>query len=264
MRKKWWLTRLALAVAILFGNLGFTPADEAVDYLRDIKPILKSRCYACHGALKQESGLRVDTGQALRQGGDSGPAVISGKVEASPLIARVTAMEPDQRMPPEGEPLTAMQILALRQWISQGAVSLENEQPEMDPRRHWAFQQPRRAAVPAEHFLNRAANPIDAFIGVELARQGLAPPARRRETGSAAAGVSRPGWRATDGGRVAGLSCRGCAGCVRARDRTASGVAPIWRAVGPSLDGRLALQRLVWSPCGARRHEQLSDDLALA
>lgn len=175
MRKKWWLTRLALAVAILFGNLGFTPADEAVDYLRDIKPILKSRCYACHGALKQESGLRVDTGQALRQGGDSGPAVISGKVEASPLIARVTAMEPDQRMPPEGEPLTAMQILALRQWISQGAVSLENEQPETDPRRHWAFQQPRRAAVPAGPFLNRAANPIDAFIGVELARQGLAP-----------------------------------------------------------------------------------------
>lgn len=99
----------------------------------DIKPILKLCCYACHGALKQESGLRVDTGQALRQGGDSGPAVISGKVEASPLIARVTAMEPDQRMPPEGEPLTAMQILALRQWISQGAVSLENEQPETDP-----------------------------------------------------------------------------------------------------------------------------------
>src|SRR5690349_1436240 len=61
----------AICIAIL---LPAAPS-QGVDYLRDIKPIFKERCYACHGALKQESGLRVDTAAAIRLGGDSGPAV---------------------------------------------------------------------------------------------------------------------------------------------------------------------------------------------
>ncbi len=44
------------------------------DYVRDVKPLLAKHCYACHGALKQKSGLRLDTVALMRKGGDSGPA----------------------------------------------------------------------------------------------------------------------------------------------------------------------------------------------
>src|SRR5262245_41206306 len=81
-------------------------ADEPVDYLRDIKPLLRERCYACHGPLKQRSKLRLDTAASIRQGGKSGPSVEPGQPERSVLIARVSAVEGDGRMPPEGAALT--------------------------------------------------------------------------------------------------------------------------------------------------------------
>src|SRR4051794_32406944 len=40
----------------------------AVDYLRDVKPLLSKHCYACHGALKQKAGLRLDTASMMRKG----------------------------------------------------------------------------------------------------------------------------------------------------------------------------------------------------
>jgi len=47
-------------------------AVAAPDYSTEIKPLLKERCYACHGTLKQKAGLRVDTAELMRKGGDSG------------------------------------------------------------------------------------------------------------------------------------------------------------------------------------------------
>ena len=66
-------------------------ADEAVDYLRHVKPILAARCYACHGALEQKNGLRLDAAALLKRGGDSGPAIVPGKSGESLLIQHVTA-----------------------------------------------------------------------------------------------------------------------------------------------------------------------------
>src|SRR4051812_37629692 len=85
-------------------------ADGPIDYARQIKPILRQRCYACHGALKQKAGLRLDTGASIRRGGKGGPAVEPGHAEESPLIERVTDDTLGQRMPPEGSPLTAEQV----------------------------------------------------------------------------------------------------------------------------------------------------------
>ena len=51
------------------------PAAQAQQYQRDVKPLLATRCYACHGALKSESGLRLDTVAAMLAGGDGGPVV---------------------------------------------------------------------------------------------------------------------------------------------------------------------------------------------
>ncbi len=145
---------------------------DGVDYERDIKPVLKARCYACHGALKQEAGLRLDTGVLIRQGGDSGAAISDGQIDESLLIHRVSAKEPGERMPPEGEPLSAEQIEMLRAWIQDGAKSPESEQPEADPRDHWAFKIPQRPAIP-EIIDASKGHPIDAFLNVELARHAL-------------------------------------------------------------------------------------------
>src|SRR5687767_8138997 len=83
-----------------------------VDYLNDIKPVLKARCYACHGARKQEAGLRLDTVAAMRQGSENGNVIDANEAV---IAYRVTADE-GERMPPEGAPLSAEQIAKLKAW----------------------------------------------------------------------------------------------------------------------------------------------------
>jgi hypothetical protein len=149
---------------------------QDVDYLGDVKPIFQSRCFACHGALKQESELRLDTAASIRRGGDSGPAIVVGNAAKSLLLEKVTAADADERMPPEGDPLTKQQIVALRNWINSGALAPADEKPEKDPRSHWAFQPPLRPDIPrADNGVPFAANPIDAFILAERQRRNLKP-----------------------------------------------------------------------------------------
>jgi len=151
-------------------------AADRVDYLRDVKPILAEKCYACHGALKQQSGLRLDTGPLIRKGGDSGLAILPGKPAESLLLHRVAATDVDVRMPPEGEgePLDARQREILQNWIEQGAES-PDELPPQDPRQHWAYQTPLRPAVPRVNRDEWVRNPVDAFIAAGHERQGLVP-----------------------------------------------------------------------------------------
>ena len=78
-------------------------AAPAVDYTREVKPILTARCTSCHGAIRQKAGLRLDTAEFVRRGGDSGPAVAPGKSSDSLLIDRVTGADGLDRMPPDSE-----------------------------------------------------------------------------------------------------------------------------------------------------------------
>jgi hypothetical protein len=134
-------------------------ASFAVDYAKDIKPLLKERCYACHGALKQKGGLRLDTVAALKQGGDSGDAT-------QLLIDRVTTTEKTDRMPPEGEGsmLNTDQVAKLKAWLATGAPAPVNEQPEADPRAHWAYQAPKSSE-----------KSMDALLAARLASNKLKP-----------------------------------------------------------------------------------------
>src|SRR5687767_10125476 len=153
------------AVAALACLASVARADDVIDYVKQIKPILKERCYSCHGALKQKASLRVDTVALMREGGDNGAAFLAGKANDSPLVHRVTSADPAKRMPPlsEGEPLTPKQIELIRRWIEQGAKGPATEKKEEDPREHWAFRKPVRAALPAVKDADWSKNPIDAF-----------------------------------------------------------------------------------------------------
>ncbi|HVU89389.1 MAG TPA: PSD1 and planctomycete cytochrome C domain-containing protein [Pirellulales bacterium] len=148
-------------------------ADVAapLDYTRQIKPLLLRHCTMCHGALKQEAGLRLDTGDLIRQGTDDGPVVVPGKSADSLLIVAVTRAE--NRMPAESEPLTEDEITLLRRWIDSGADAPAGEPIPPDPRKHWAFQRPERPAVPNAGAAATMTNPIDAFLAKARDERGL-------------------------------------------------------------------------------------------
>ena len=74
-------------------------AGEAVDYLRDVKPVLKQRCFACHGALKQKGKLRLDAGSLIRKGGRHGPAVTPNGAAKMPKIPNKKVIEPRKTIP---------------------------------------------------------------------------------------------------------------------------------------------------------------------
>jgi hypothetical protein len=160
------------AIVLTFFMAFSARGAEPVDYLKEIKPLLATKCFACHGALKHESGLRLDAASLLRQGGDSGPAITPGDAEQSLLIHKVTAGE-IERMPPadEGEPLTPQQIALVKAWIDQGAPAPDEPIPA-DPREHWAYQPITRPATPRQ--LN-GSNPIDAFLAVQHTEGGIEP-----------------------------------------------------------------------------------------
>lgn len=145
--------------------------------MRDIKPILQVRCYPCHGALKQQSSLRLDTVQLMLEGGDSGPAIKPGDAEDSLMLQRVMETDAANRMPPEheGEPFTAEQTELLRKWIANGAPAPADEVPESDPSKHWAFQPRVRPEVPQVENAAWVRNPIDAFIARGHEQHGLVP-----------------------------------------------------------------------------------------
>jgi hypothetical protein len=153
-----------------------TPAAGAdrVDYLRDVKPIFKARCYACHGAVRQKSGLRLDAAPLIRKGDKYGPVIVPGKANESDLIAAVLGKD-RPRMPPEqeGAGLPPKDIALLKAWIDQGA-RMPDEPIPPDPRDHWAFRPPRRPAVPRVAGA-ATANPIDAFVAAARAGHGLSP-----------------------------------------------------------------------------------------
>jgi hypothetical protein len=157
-------------------SLGADGPSDAVDYLRDIKPLLASRCYACHGAIKQKGSLRLDTAALVREGGSSGPAV-AGKAADSLLLKRILGQDGMSRMPPDdaGEALKPPQVALIRRWIEQGASGPKDEKAEADPREHWAFRPPARPAVPAVKRTAWVRNPVDAFVAREHEARGLVP-----------------------------------------------------------------------------------------
>ncbi|RCS54480.1 DUF1553 domain-containing protein [Bremerella cremea] len=168
---------IALSAAVVDSGLLFA-ADGGVDYQQQIKPLLRARCYACHGSLKQEGGLRLDTAALLKMGGDSGEAIFPGEeAAASLLLERIATKDVSYRMPPEheGEPFNTHEIDLIRKWIAGGAQSPEDEQPEADVSDHWSFQPIEKAPLPEVSNTQWVRNPIDRWIAAGHESQDLQP-----------------------------------------------------------------------------------------
>ena len=89
---------------------------------KDIKPIFEKSCVECHGDKKQKGKLRLDTLANALKASENGKSIVPGKSADSSLVKAIARVVEDDAMPPEGkEPLTPEQILAISQWIQQGA-----------------------------------------------------------------------------------------------------------------------------------------------
>jgi len=164
-------TRLAVlsSFALLFGcviaSRAADPAVKPVDFSRDVKPVLATKCYACHGPDegKRKGKLRLDMKEAALK-----KVVKPGDAAGSPLVKRITTDDPTEVMPPTTAhtgALSPQQIDILRRWVAEGA--------KFDV--HWAYVKPVRPAVPEVKNKAWVKNPIDAFIAAGHEKQGFQP-----------------------------------------------------------------------------------------
>ncbi len=142
------------------GALGFgqVVAVEAVDFNRDIRPVLSRNCFACHGpdGKARKADLRLDVREGALAEREGVPAVVPGDRGKSELFARITNADSGDRMPPEdsGHELTLEEIDTIGEWIDEGAPY----------DRHWAFTPPSRPHLPKVNDQAWARNGIDHFI----------------------------------------------------------------------------------------------------
>src|SRR5262245_44313963 len=97
MRARCLLPSITLLLTPICASPG---ASEKVEFFeKRIRPVLVNECTECHGEKKQKGGLRVDSREALRRGGDAGPAVVPGNPEKSLLLTSIKHTDPDLQMP---------------------------------------------------------------------------------------------------------------------------------------------------------------------
>ena len=150
------------------GGAGAAAAE--VDFLRDVRPILSSHCFKCHGpdAEKRKADLRLDVREAALKPAKSGEiAIAPGKPETSELVRRILSDDEEEVMPPPAtkHALTAPQKETLKRWIAEGAAY----------KPHWAFVKPQQPALPSVKNADWPKNPIDYFTLARMETGGLAP-----------------------------------------------------------------------------------------
>ena len=172
-----------------FGNVSLVLADEKSNvefFEKKIRPVLVESCYSCHSgqAKSVKGGLRLDSRKGIRRGGESGPAIVPGKVEASLLISAI--QHDDLEMPP-GKKLSKQVVTDFIRWIELGATD-PRDKPDVakaetsliDAKDHWAFQ-PVLNPIPPKVNSSRAQTVVDQFVVKRLHDAGLdlAPKATR-------------------------------------------------------------------------------------
>ena len=177
------MSRILLAIRFLL-VLASAHADDF--FATKVEPILRQRCFECHShAGNIKGGLVLDSRSGWQTGGDSGPAVIPGNPEKSPLVRAVRYTDPDMEMPPKGK-LPPSEIAVLEEWVKRGAVDpRETATPtkvatragiDIDAgRKHWAYQPVKSSAPPNIQDRHWPLTEIDPFILHRLENAHLQP-----------------------------------------------------------------------------------------
>lgn len=118
---------LILTVAVALGG-AFQASAAKVDFVKQIQPLLKERCYECHGAKKKKGDLRLDSKKFAFA---EDYVIAPGKPAESELFTRITLpADHDDIMPPKGDPLSKAEVDLFKKWILEGAEWPEGLKPE--------------------------------------------------------------------------------------------------------------------------------------
>jgi len=161
---------LAIAIGVLLSSgcsrSLFSRSSNAVDFSRDIRPILNQNCSSCHGGVRQKAGVSFSfREEALGKGKSGQPTIVPGDPDSSELIKRVNSQDPEYRMPFHANPLSQDQIALLRRWIKEGAKWSD----------YWAFVPPKSQQLPAVKHEQWIQQPLDRFILSRLEKESLSP-----------------------------------------------------------------------------------------
>jgi len=171
---------LVLAVSLSWAQESNSRPAVAL-FSEHVRPVLEKRCLPCHGGAAKRSGFDLSTRESLLRGGDRGPAVIPGDPKGS-MLYRLIGHEQEPHMPHQAAKLAEPLIGEIAEWIKGGAPydsplgpgpAARNVPPA--GRTHWAFQPPKRAAVPSVKNRVWAEHPIDSFLAAEHEKLGLKP-----------------------------------------------------------------------------------------
>ena len=113
------LISATLLFAGLLGGFLAAQAPQTIDFSRDIQPILRDRCYSCHGPSKQMNGFRLDRRRDAMRGGTI-PVIAPGSSQASRLYLRLVGTTFGRRMPVEGD-MDPAEVDLIKRWIDEGA-----------------------------------------------------------------------------------------------------------------------------------------------
>jgi hypothetical protein len=158
-----------LAYTRCFPILFTFPLLAAVEFNRDIRPVLADKCFTCHGpdSKNRFTKLRFDTEPGAKQDLGGRLAIAPGDPANSEMIRRINSANPANRMPPpaSGYKLTGAEIDLIRRWIEEGAAWQQ----------HWAWIRARRPELPKVHQTAWPRNSIDYFVLDRLEQERLSP-----------------------------------------------------------------------------------------
>lgn len=120
------MSRLCLASILLLASMNVLNAEERsekISFMREVLPILKDNCFACHDAKNHKGKYDMTSFDTFIKGGSRGEAVIAGKPEES-FLWTLTSGQEEPKMPPKeaGTKLTPRQVALLERWIKEGAT----------------------------------------------------------------------------------------------------------------------------------------------
>ena len=178
-----WLCALAGASTWLLLIAPTCRAESDDDFFEArVRPLLVKHCLKCHGAKKQEGGLRLDSRDGWMRGGDRGTTILAGQPAKSLIIQAVKYDDPDLQMPP-AKKLTSNEIADLETWVKRGAPDPRRESATQnttrmsveDARTFWSFLPLKAPAVPRDAGDRWSRSSIDAFVHAQLKAHGLSP-----------------------------------------------------------------------------------------
>lgn len=175
--------RTLLGQLVLAASLAHAAATDEFFETR-VRPVFAKNCYACHTD-SQMGGLRLDSGEAVKKGGKSGPPIVPGKPDDSLLIQAIRQTHDRLKMPPGGK-LKDEEIAAITEWVKSGAVwpaGAASEPKTSSPayvitpeqRAFWSFQRVRKPAIPPVKDASAVLTNLDHFVEANLEAQGLKP-----------------------------------------------------------------------------------------